>query len=94
MEELHFRGLLLRPYENLLGKAGANFCIALFFTLVHVPITYTANIGQFLVILFILALAWSFGLGLYHPEDRKSLGSCPFSCRSRPAGHNQHFTEF
>ena len=60
MEELHFRGLLLRPYENLLGKAGANFCIALFFTLVHVPITYTANIGQFLVILFILALAWGY----------------------------------
>jgi len=60
MEELHFRGLLLRPYENLLGKVGANFCIALFFTLVHAPVTYTANIGQFLVILFILALAWGY----------------------------------
>jgi len=58
MEELHFRGLLLKPFERLLGRHPANLCIALFFTLSHAPVQYTPDILVFLVILFVLALAW------------------------------------
>ncbi len=60
MEELHFRGLLLLPFEKLLGRHGAVICIALFFTLVHAPVEYTPDIAQFLAILFVLALAWGY----------------------------------
>jgi len=60
MEELHFRGLLLRPFEELLGRHGANLCIALFFTLVHAPVQYTPDILPFLTIVFVLALAWGY----------------------------------
>ena len=60
MEELHFRGLLLRPFEGQLGVGGANLCIALFFTLAHAPVKYVPNIVPFLVVLFALAWAWGF----------------------------------
>ena len=60
MEELHFRGLLLKPFERLLGRHPANLCIALFFTLSHAPVQYTADILVFLAILFVLALAWGY----------------------------------
>jgi len=60
MEELHFRGLLLGPFERLLGRHGANVCIALFFTLVHAPVEYTPDVLVFLATLFPLALAWGF----------------------------------
>jgi membrane protease YdiL (CAAX protease family) len=60
MEELHFRGLLLRPFEDRLGGRGANLCIALFFTLVHAPVQYVPNIVPFLVVLFTLAWTWGF----------------------------------
>jgi len=60
MEEFHFRGLLLEPFEKMLGKHGANLCIALFFTLIHAPVQYTPDIVPFLVILFGLALVWGY----------------------------------
>lgn len=60
MEELHFRGLLLKPFERLLGRHPANLCIALFFTLCHAPVQYTPDILVFLAILFVLALAWGY----------------------------------
>ncbi len=60
MEEFHFRGLLLSPFESLLGKHGGNLCIALFFTLIHAPVQYAPDIFPFLVILFVLALAWGY----------------------------------
>lgn len=60
MEELHFRGLLLRPFEGRLGGPGANLCIAVLFTLVHAPVQYVPSIAQFLVVLFVLAWAWGF----------------------------------
>jgi membrane protease YdiL (CAAX protease family) len=60
MEELHFRGLLLKPFERLLGRHPANLCIGLFFTLVHAPVQYAPGILVFLAILFILALAWGY----------------------------------
>jgi membrane protease YdiL (CAAX protease family) len=60
MEELHFRGLLLKPFERLLGRHPANLCIALFFTLSHAPVQYAPDILMFLAILFVLALAWGY----------------------------------
>jgi len=60
MEELHFRGLLLKPFEQLLGRHAANLCIALFFTLSHAPVQYAPDIGVFLAILLVLALAWGY----------------------------------
>ncbi len=60
LEELHFRGLLLRPFEALIGRHGANLCIALFFTLSHMGVTYTAEILPFLAILIVLALLWGY----------------------------------
>jgi membrane protease YdiL (CAAX protease family) len=60
MEELHFRGLLLRPFESLIGRNGANLCIALFFTLAHVGVTYTPEIAPFLAVLIVLALVWGY----------------------------------
>jgi membrane protease YdiL (CAAX protease family) len=59
-EELHFRGLFLKPFEKLLGRHGSVFCIAAFFTLVHAPVKYTPDVVQFLAILFVLSLAWGY----------------------------------
>jgi len=60
MEELHFRGLLLAPFERLIGRHAANVCIALFFTLVHAPVQYTSDVAVFLAVVFPLALAWGY----------------------------------
>lgn len=60
MEEFHFRGLLLRPFADLIGRFPANLCIALFFTLGHAPVQYTPDIVPFLAVLFLLALAWGY----------------------------------
>lgn len=60
MEELHFRGLLLKPFEQLLGRHSANLCIALFFTLSHAPVQYTPDIVVFLATLLVLSLAWGY----------------------------------
>lgn len=60
MEELHFRGLLLRPFEGRLGSTGANLCIAVSFTLAHAPVTYVPDIALFLAVLFGLAWVWGF----------------------------------
>jgi membrane protease YdiL (CAAX protease family) len=58
MEEFHFRGLLLRPFEGQLGRGGANLCIALSFTLAHAPVTYVPDIVPFLAVLLVLAWVW------------------------------------
>lgn len=60
MEELHFRGLLLKPFERVLGRHPANLCIALFFTLSHAPVQYAPDIVAFLAILLVLSLAWGY----------------------------------
>ena len=60
LEELHFRGLLLKPFERLLGRHPANLCIALFFTLSHAPVQYTPDIFAFLAVLFVLAFVWGY----------------------------------
>ncbi|MHB8133588.1 MAG: CPBP family intramembrane glutamic endopeptidase [Anaerolineaceae bacterium] len=58
MEEIHFRGLLLKPSATFLGKPLANLCITIFFTLVHAPVQYTSDIFIFLAELFFLSLLW------------------------------------
>jgi len=58
MEEIHFRGLLLKPSATFLGKPLANICITIFFTLVHAPVEYTSDIVVFLVEVFFLSLLW------------------------------------
>ncbi len=58
MEEIHFRGLLLKPSATFLGKPLANFCISIFFALVHAPVEYTSDIVVFLVEVFFLSLLW------------------------------------
>ena len=60
MEELLYRGLFLQRYEAFLGKGLANILAAVVFTLVHLPVTYVADVLQFLVILFPLALIWGY----------------------------------
>ena len=58
MEELLFRGILLKKYEGLLGRAATVVLSALVFTLVHMQVGYVASVIQFLVLLFPLALVW------------------------------------
>ena len=58
MEEIHFRGLLLKPSATFLGKPLTNFCISIFFALVHAPVEYTSDIVVFLVEVFFLSLLW------------------------------------
>jgi membrane protease YdiL (CAAX protease family) len=58
MEELHFRGLLLRPLGELLGVRVANLCVALVFTLAHAPVEYGPGALVFLPAVFVLALVW------------------------------------
>jgi membrane protease YdiL (CAAX protease family) len=60
MEELHFRGLLLKQLEQHLGAHSSNLCIALFFTLSHAPVRYAPDTAFFLPILFALALLWGY----------------------------------
>jgi len=59
-EELLFRGLFLKSYEPFLGKGLSNLLTATVFTLAHLPVTYVADVLQFLVILFPLALLWGY----------------------------------
>lgn len=58
MEELLFRGLFLGRYEPLMGKTLAIFSTALAFTLAHMQVTYAPEMGVFLAVTFVLALAW------------------------------------
>jgi len=58
MEELLFRGLFLGRYEPLTGKTLAIVSTALAFTLAHMQVTYAPQMGMFLAVTFVLALAW------------------------------------
>lgn len=58
LEELLFRGVFLRRLDRFFGKFGANFLIALVFTILHRGVSYTSQEMMFLVILFPLALVW------------------------------------
>ena len=59
-EELLFRGLFLRKYEPFLGNKLSNLLTAVVFTLAHIQVTYTPELPIFLMITFLLALAWGY----------------------------------
>jgi membrane protease YdiL (CAAX protease family) len=52
--------VFLKRYEPFLGKGLANLLTAIVFTLAHVQVTYVADVLQFLVIVFPLALTWGY----------------------------------
>ncbi len=58
MEELLYRGILLKRYEAFLGKGLSLLLSTVVFTLMHFQAGYVANVVQFLVLLFPLALIW------------------------------------
>jgi len=57
-EELWFRGLFLRKYESLLGADSSNLVQALVFPMAHLGAGYTTSLPVFLVIVFLLGLAF------------------------------------
>lgn len=60
MEELLYRGLFLKRYEPFMGKWLANLLTAIVFTMIHMQVTYVADVLQFLFIVFPLALIWGY----------------------------------
>ena len=59
MEELLFRGLFLGRYEPLMGKWLTVLSTALAFTLAHMQVTYAPDMVGFLVVTFVLSIAWA-----------------------------------
>ena len=57
-EELVYRGLFLQRYEALTGKWLALLSTSLVFALVHMQVTYTAQIAGFVAFVFVLGLLW------------------------------------
>lgn len=74
MEELLFRGLFLRRLEPFLGRHLSNLATAIVFTAAHMQVTYAPELAVFLVITFLLALAW----GLVIQKTDSLLGSALF----------------
>jgi membrane protease YdiL (CAAX protease family) len=60
MEELLFRGLFLKRFAPLLGKGLSNLLTAIVFTLMHIQVTYTPQMLQFLLIVLTLSLVWGY----------------------------------
>jgi membrane protease YdiL (CAAX protease family) len=58
MEELLYRGILLKRYEPFLGKGLSLLLATLVFTLLHFQAGYVLNAVLFMVQLFPLALIW------------------------------------
>lgn len=58
LEEILYRGLILRKLEPFFGKFLSSFLIAFVFTVLHLGVTYTVNQYIFLAILVPLALVW------------------------------------
>jgi hypothetical protein len=57
-EELLFRGLLIGRFAALLGSRPALLLTSIVFTLLHMQVNYVADVLQFLVVVFPLALLW------------------------------------
>jgi membrane protease YdiL (CAAX protease family) len=57
-EEIQFRGLFLRKYTTFLGVGSANILQAIVFTLPHMGETYSPLMIAFLLIVFLLGLAF------------------------------------
>ena len=61
MEELLFRGLLLKRFESFLGANLSNLLTAVVFTLIHAQVTYTTDLILFLLLIaFPLSLTWGY----------------------------------
>ena len=60
MEELLFRGIFLKKFSDLIGAKSAVIVTSLTFALVHSQVSYTPDVLVFLIITFILALAWGY----------------------------------
>jgi membrane protease YdiL (CAAX protease family) len=62
MEELWFRGIFLRPYENIIGQNAAIVVTALIFGISHINATYEFPGGGFVfgLVVFILGLAGAY----------------------------------
>jgi membrane protease YdiL (CAAX protease family) len=59
-EELLFRGLFLKEYDALVGSRLAILITALIFAMAHMQVTYAPHLLGFLVVTFLLALAWGY----------------------------------
>lgn len=59
-EELLYRGLFLKHFENFLGKGLSIVLTAIVFAIMHTQVTYAAEMIQFLVIVLVLSLIWGF----------------------------------
>jgi len=73
-EELQFRGFFLRKYESFLGTDLSNFLQTIIFTLPHLGETYSPVLLVFLVIVFLLGLAF----GAVIQKTNSLLGSILF----------------
>jgi membrane protease YdiL (CAAX protease family) len=56
VEELIARGLFLKSFEPFLGRWLSNLVTAVVFSIAHVGVTYSTDLLQFLVVLFVFAL--------------------------------------
>lgn len=74
MEELLFRGLLLKRTEALTGPWTALFATTLVFALAHMQVTYTAQVFGFMAFVFALGLMW----GLLMQKSKSLWGSVLF----------------
>lgn len=74
MEELLFRGLFLKRLEPFLDRHLSNLAAAIVFTAAHMQVTYAPELAVFVVITFLLALAW----GLVMQKTDSLLGSALF----------------
>jgi len=77
-EEVQFRGLFLKKYEALLGVGLSNFLQATIFASAHLGETYSPVILIFLVIVFLLGLAY----GAIIQKTNSLLGSVLFHAGS------------
>lgn len=60
MEELLFRGLFLKKYASFLGAKLSILLTALIYTLAHLGVTFTAQLSEFLIIVFLFGLVWGY----------------------------------
>ena len=58
-EELLYRGIFLKPFGRAVGRPLAVVATSIVFMLAHLEVTYTQDLLFFLVLVFVLAVVWS-----------------------------------
>jgi len=58
MEELLYRGILLKRYEPFIGKNSSVILTAVVFAIMHTQVTYASQMIQFILIVTALSLIW------------------------------------